>query len=173
MTTLIQHPPLTATELVRAHQAGVWRYLRYLGCDPSLADDLTQETFVAVLQNLPENRGQAAVASYLRTAARRQFLQAMRKRGKTPEAVELDLADEVWAQTLGTDDGSEAIRALDDCREKLTDRAQAAIDAKYTQRMSREQIAESLEMSVDGVKTLLRRTRLKLRECIERKLNHD
>jgi len=34
--------------LVRAHQAGVWRYLRFLGCEPSEADDLVQETFLDV-----------------------------------------------------------------------------------------------------------------------------
>ena len=32
--------------LVTLHQAGVWRYLRALGCDASLADDLTQDTFL-------------------------------------------------------------------------------------------------------------------------------
>ena len=37
-------------DLVRQHQAGVWRYLRFLGCDRPLADDLTQETFLAVLE---------------------------------------------------------------------------------------------------------------------------
>lgn len=36
--------------LVRAHQAGVWRYLRFLGCHPDEADDLTQETFLALKQ---------------------------------------------------------------------------------------------------------------------------
>ena len=37
-------------ELARRHQAGVWRYLRLLGCAPDLADDLVQETFLQVLR---------------------------------------------------------------------------------------------------------------------------
>ena len=34
------HPDVT-----EEHQAGVWRYLRYVGCEPPEADDLTQDTF--------------------------------------------------------------------------------------------------------------------------------
>jgi len=30
-----------AAEIIETHQAGVWRYLRFLGCDEAQADDLT------------------------------------------------------------------------------------------------------------------------------------
>ena len=33
-------PPFVIEELIAKHQAGVWRYLRALGCDGALADDL-------------------------------------------------------------------------------------------------------------------------------------
>ena len=35
-------------QLIEDHQAGIWRYLRALGCEASEADDLTQETFTRV-----------------------------------------------------------------------------------------------------------------------------
>ena len=38
-------------QLIEKYQVGVWRYLRALGCEPALADDLTQETFLSVLQH--------------------------------------------------------------------------------------------------------------------------
>ena len=43
---------LDAAQLIREHQAGVWRYLRVLGCSRELAEDLTQETFLAVLEQI-------------------------------------------------------------------------------------------------------------------------
>ena len=43
----MKHTRLDLAELVREHQADVWRYLRYLGADGHDADDLTQETFLA------------------------------------------------------------------------------------------------------------------------------
>jgi DNA-directed RNA polymerase specialized sigma24 family protein len=40
------NPQDSIASLVREHQLEVWRYLRYLGASPDLADDLAQETFV-------------------------------------------------------------------------------------------------------------------------------
>ena len=37
--------PLSPEELIQKYQNGIWRYLRVLGCEASLADDITQETF--------------------------------------------------------------------------------------------------------------------------------
>lgn len=51
--------------LIEAHQAGIWRYLRALGCDASQAEDLTQETFLAVLQKPFQDYNPAATAAYL------------------------------------------------------------------------------------------------------------
>ena len=42
--------PVDPERLIVEHQAGVWRFLRAAGCEPNLADDLTQEAFVMVLQ---------------------------------------------------------------------------------------------------------------------------
>ena len=75
-------PPTTGfdpVELIETHQAGVWRYLRALGCQPAQADDLTQETFLAVLRKPFEYRGREAAAAYLRRVARRQWLMSARK----------------------------------------------------------------------------------------------
>ena len=48
-TDTVHASPLDVARLVREHQAGVWRYLRVLGCPATEAEDLTQETFLAVL----------------------------------------------------------------------------------------------------------------------------
>ena len=53
------------------------------------------------------------------------------------------------------------------------DRAREAIDRFYRDGRSREQLAAEFEMSLDGVKSLLRRTRTALRDCIERRLGRQ
>ncbi len=40
--------PFDFAGLVRTHQVGVWRYVRFLGAEAAEADDLTQETFLAL-----------------------------------------------------------------------------------------------------------------------------
>jgi RNA polymerase sigma-70 factor (ECF subfamily) len=156
--------------LVQRHQAAVWRYLRYLGCTDAQADDLAQETFLAVLERPFEQRCDAATAAYLRMVARNRFLAVIRKEKNGPTAADVELAEEVWSLTAaaGTDD---YLDSLEDCLTELTDRARRAIELRYRDDRSRRDIAAALEMTEDGVKTLLRRTRETLRECVERKVN--
>jgi len=162
------------TLLVSAHQAGIWRYLRFLGADETEADDLTQETFLAVLRQPFEDRGPPATSSYLRTVARNLFLMAVRKSGRDPALrgpalADLDLAEEVWAKRA-SDGGNAYLDALGDCLQALAGRAREAVEMQYRDERSRGEIALALEMTEDGIKTLLRRTRETLRRCVERKL---
>jgi DNA-directed RNA polymerase specialized sigma24 family protein len=60
----------TVQQLVRMHQASVWRYLRYLGASAELADDLTQETFLQLLRAPFVEQSPASTAAWLRTVAR-------------------------------------------------------------------------------------------------------
>lgn len=154
--------------LVRNYQAGVWRYLRFLGTDETLADDLTQETFLAVWKRPFVDHTPAATRQYLRTVARNLFLMSLRKRHRQPTLDRLELADEVWQQLAG-DDEEAMLEALRECVEALNGRARQAIDLCYRDNRSRAEIGREMELSDDGVKSLLRRTRELLRRCIEDK----
>ncbi|MEQ8789864.1 MAG: sigma-70 family RNA polymerase sigma factor [Pirellulaceae bacterium] len=166
MSTAIANERVSPAELVQRHQADVWRYLRLLGCDDSLADDLTQETFLEVLRRKFEYRGRSAAGAYLRKVARNRLLMAVRKTRRGPTLEQIEAADAVWAETFG-DDGNEYLAALDDCLGQLDGRPAEVVELQYRQGLSREEIAERLTMKPEGVKTLLRRTREVLRRCIE------
>jgi RNA polymerase sigma-70 factor (ECF subfamily) len=177
----IQEPPPQQDErpvdlagLVARHQATVWRYVRFLGADRAEADDLTQETFLALARADFVERDERQTAGYLRTVARNQLLVLRRKQNREICTVELEAADSVWA--AATDSGGrldDYLDALRLCLEGLEGRAKQAIDLTYRVGASRGAIANELAMQPDGVKTLLRRTRELLRECIERKLNRQ
>ncbi len=167
--TMIDRQAETAA-LVRSHQASVWRYLRYLGCEATEADDLTQDTFLAVLRDGFEDRSPGETAGYLRTVARNRLLALRRKQKRAPE-VDLEAAEAVWVETLGQHDMDDYLVALADCLEVgVTPRVRQAVELFYRDGHSRGEIAERLEMAVEGVKTLLRRARSALRECVEKKL---
>lgn len=172
--TAVSDPPGVAFDLailVREHQADVWRYLRYLGAAPCDADDLTQETFLAIARAPFALRSRGETAAYLRTAARNQLLVLRRKQGRQAPAVELAAAEQVWATAHAEGDSNRFLEALAACYESLSGRAREAIDGFYKQDRSREQLAASMDVSVEGVKSLLRRTRATLRGCIERRLS--
>jgi len=179
MTAIQEQPPQTAqpidlARLVLEHQAGVWRYVRFLGAERAEADDLTQETFLAVARAAFVERDQRQTAGYLRTVARNQLLALRRRQKREVSTVELEAADSVWAAVAGSGGNLTGyLDALRDCLAGLEGRSRQAVDLHYRDGAGRETIAEALAMKSDGVKTLLRRTRQALRECIERKLNSE
>ena len=157
------------TGLIRRHQVEVWRYLRYLGCDGTRAEDLVQETFLAVWRRPFEDRGEGAARAYLLRAARNRFLMSRRKEKNAPALLDLEAAELVWEEQApdGGDAYQEALRA---CLETVGEKARTALELRYRERESRAGIARVLQMSVEGVKTLMRRTRQSLRNCVERRL---
>jgi RNA polymerase sigma-70 factor (ECF subfamily) len=170
VTMTPEHLPLSPEELVRRHQADVWRYLRYLGCDAVEAEDLTQETFLAVLRSPFEQRSPVETAAYLRRVARNQLLMLRRRQGREPALAELTAAENVWAGVIIEGRFDPYLAALEEClKSVIAPRAREAVAMHYSDGASREAIATALKMTTDGVKTLLRRTRAALRECIERK----
>jgi RNA polymerase sigma-70 factor (ECF subfamily) len=179
MTAIQEQPTATGTpmdfaDLVQQHQAAVWRYLRYLGADGTEAADLTQETFLAFARAKFAERDARQTAGYLRTVARNQLLALRRKQHREIRTIELEAADSVWAAATGPEgDLHDYLAALRECTDRLEGRAREVIDLHYREGASRETIAARLEMKPDGVKTLLRRTRQTLRECVERRLNRD
>lgn len=166
--------PCNLARVVRQHQAAVWRYVRFLGAEPAEADDLTQETFLALARANFTERDEHQTIGYLRTIARNQLLVLRRKQSREINTVDLEAADAVWAAAAGADGTlTTYLEALQDCTKNLEGRAQEAINMHYRDKTSREAIATHLGMQPDGVKTLLRRIRQVLRECIERKVKND
>jgi RNA polymerase sigma-70 factor (ECF subfamily) len=161
-----------SSDLVRAHQAGVWRYLRFVGAPQALADDLTQETFLALLTHAPEDRGPDALAGWLRTTARRLFLN-QRKRGRLQVGPDFDEFDAVWQEYVGVDDGTDYIAAVRGCLAALPEEDARAILMRYRDDAGRDAIGAALGISVEGVKTRLRRIKERLRLCVARRVRND
>jgi RNA polymerase sigma-70 factor (ECF subfamily) len=156
--------------LIERFQAGIWRYLRALGCEPAQADDLTQETFLAVLEHPFEDNGPAATAAYLRTVARNHFLSAQRRSGKVTAVENVEEFEHSWQKWAGNDNGEALLEALRECLQQLTGRARMALDMRFRDRSSRASIASALGVSEHGAKNLMQRAKQQLRRCIEGKV---
>ena len=169
MSAVSEQTEVDLAAIVTEHQAEVWRYLRYLGANSVDADDLTQETFVALSRSSFCYQSRLETAAYLRTVARNQLLMLRRLEGREVDTVQLTAAEEAWADAVGPGSMDDFLVALADCLTTLEGRAQSVIDMFYRDGLGRAEIATALDMQPDGVKTLLRRTRQLLRKCIERK----
>ncbi len=162
--------------LVRAHQAELFRYLRYLGSDRATAEDLVQETFLAAFAaaDRPDLSNEKLRSAWLRGIARNVFLNFCRRRKVSPVVVNSDTLEEAeatWSEKfLRGGDGFDFVEALRRCLDILPDRSREVIDMRYSEKRSRAELAELLEMTEDGIKSLLRRTRMILAECISARL---
>lgn len=163
-----------AAGLIEKHQAGVWRYLRALGCEPAEADDLTQETFLAVLRRPFTEFNDIATTAYLRKVAHNQLVSARRRMGRVIAVEDIEEFDAVWEDWTGRDDNSEEMLiALRECLEELTKRARFALELRFRDRESRVNIAAALGITDHGARNLMQRAKQQLKICIEGKLPKD
>ena len=155
--------------VIRTHQRGIWRYLRFLGADPSTADDLTQDTFLKVLRSPPQDRGSSALARWLRRTALNLFRSSNRRAraGFSLEEAEVEL---IWQQYSTTTQGDEYVDALERCLQELPEQQRMAIELRYRENASRAEIATALRVTPEGAKTALRRSRARLHRCIEARM---
>jgi RNA polymerase sigma-70 factor (ECF subfamily) len=169
----IHSEPLDAERLIRDHQRGIWRYLRVLGCDPALADDLTQETFLSVLQRKFEDYSPAATRSYLKRTAFNAFISLKRREGKVVAVENVELLGEAWNDLVRDDDGDELKSLLEGCLAELSQRAHWAMQMRYRDQLSRVEIASHLKITEHGARNLMQRAKQQLRECMELKLKQN
>jgi RNA polymerase sigma-70 factor (ECF subfamily) len=170
MTTAPKSTGFDPVRLIETHQAGVWRYLRALGCDPAEADDLTQETFLAVLQKPFDDFNPAATAGYLRKVAHNLFITVRRRAGRVVPVENIEQVSSLWSQWVGQDNGEVMLELLQECLAELTQRARWALEMRFQDRLPRVEIAAALKITEHGAKNLMQRAKKQLRGCIERKM---
>lgn len=167
----------TLTNLVKAHQASLYRYLRYLGAGSVVAEDLVQETFLAAFRSTkaPGLAQPGQQAGWLRGVARNLLLAYLRRMRANPvvsDSDSLQQAEELWASEFLRDgDGLDYLGALRQCLGSLPEKQRQALDLQYTQKKSRAELAETFQMTEDGVKSLMQRIRARLADCVRQRLH--
>lgn len=165
--------------LVKTHQAEIYRYLRYLGAQHAEAEDLVQDTFLTALTHRdgPTETAMTAQAAWLRGIARNLFLMHCRRQRRSRIEINSDLVEQaegIWREEFLRDgDGFETLEALRQCVKTLAGKQHEALHQRYRLRRSRSEMAEALAMTENGVKALLRRVRLRLAECIRKRLGME
>jgi RNA polymerase sigma-70 factor, ECF subfamily len=158
--------------------------LRILG-GPHDAEDVTQQTFLSLVEHLGEFRGESAVAGWVLRIAANHALKLLRKRRGLPTVplaeTEEGYSDLPHPQYIAPwrDDAAE-LASRHETRE-LIDRALAELDDKYraifvlrdVEGFSVKETAELLGISEANVKVRLLRARLALREKLTHTLGDE
>jgi len=164
------------TTLVKDHQASIYRYLRYLGADTADAEDLAQDTFLAAFRSNshPDLADARLRAAWLRGISRNLLLAHFRRGRANPVGIDSDYlqrAEEAWTREfLGSGDELDYIEALRQCLRALPEKDRRSLDLRYGQRKSRAEMARLRRMTEDGIKSMMRRIRSRLADCVRRRL---
>ncbi|MCR9247658.1 MAG: sigma-70 family RNA polymerase sigma factor [bacterium] len=165
----------TTRQVVERHASALFRFARGLGADRELAADLTQEAFLIAWRKGKQDLPAAPLATFLRRTVRFLWL-ASRTRDRRAEAAISAAAERLWREDAARNDDSgldasdELVAATRQCVEQLEGRAARAIHLMYGDGRKRVEIAEALDMTPNGVRTLLARTRRWLENCIRRRM---
>jgi RNA polymerase sigma-70 factor (ECF subfamily) len=141
-----------------------------MGCEASLADDLTQETFVLVTGRPFSELHPAATFAYLRkTAVSALIAHKRRTRWLRPigNVAEIDDGRHHSPGHRHTDAALDHLRAG---LARLTSRQRLAVEMRFHRDCSRAEIAAALEITEHGAKNLLQRAKGLLREYVETRL---
>jgi RNA polymerase sigma-70 factor (ECF subfamily) len=168
-------------ELVLRYQSRLIRVLHHLVGNRDMADDLAQEVFLRVYRSRKKYVVSAKFATWLFTIANHVASNALRNRTRRRE-VNLRSHDsgQMGAQPLDSlvqaSTGAMPTRRLDKAEmreivhialESLSERQRLAVLLNKFEGMSYAEIAETMEMSPQAVKSLLSRARENLREALE------
>ncbi len=164
--TLAGQDPAAFGELVRRHQSQVRNFLRRLCSDIALADDLAQDTFLRAWDKLDSYSGQGSFIGWLLKIAYTSFLQSRRKSKRYAAVLEEagHLADsESRTATLESNE----LPDLEKFLAVLSDDERAVMVMSYACGLSHREISEATGQPVGTVKSILFRSKEKIRTRFE------
>jgi RNA polymerase sigma-70 factor (ECF subfamily) len=147
------------------HQTALFRYLLHFTSDRGAAEELLQDTLVAVWKNAQSFGGRSSVAAWLFGIARRRAFKRLRRRG--PEHVELEAAAGVAdsepdpeTALLAQVERAQLVEAVG----RLAAMHQEILLLAFVQQLSYAEIAEVLGVPVGTVKSRLHAAKRALRD---------
>jgi RNA polymerase sigma-70 factor, ECF subfamily len=173
-------------ELVRQFQNRVYALARRILGEDHDAEDVTQQTFLSLIEHLRDFRGESAVAGWILRIAANHALKLLRKQRGLPTVPLVEAHDEGYANVPHPEfiapwrDDPIELASQHEVRD-LIDQALAELDEKYrvvfvlrdVEGFSTQETAESLGLTESAVKVRLLRARLALRERLTRVLGDE
>ena len=158
-------------EIVRSYQTKVLGLCTSFLSDASQAEDAAQEIFIKAYQALRSFQGNSKFSTWLYRIAANHCKDLLRKRSRQKteslEALIEKSGDEVqnlWEPSVDPRVASGASELIEKLLSSLSVEARLILTLREVQGLSYQEIAETLQCSLDAVKSRLRRARASLDE---------
>lgn len=155
--------------------------------DPSVAEDLVQETFLSALRTRENFKGQAAVRTWLIAILKHKIVDHIRKKIREPSTDKIEALTDAsdpdfdehghwqirpgkWAvNPENLYEQKEFVDVLYYCLAELPDRLADAFIKREMDGLSTEEICKDLKITPTNTWVMLYRARMYLRRCLEKK----
>ncbi|MDP2261201.1 MAG: RNA polymerase sigma factor [Caulobacter sp.] len=144
-------------ELVRRHGSAVRGLLRRMGAEPSIADDIAQDAFLAAFERIAEYRGEGAFSAWVRKIAARLYVRRWKKESR------FDLEAEAVDEGHGGESFAASRIDLDEAMKALSPAERICVSLCYGAGVSHVEAADALNLPLGTVKSHVKRGLDKLR----------
>ncbi|HEY48092.1 MAG TPA: RNA polymerase sigma factor [Anaerolineae bacterium] len=160
-------------ELVKRHQAAVWRVCYYFMGDALDAEDIVQDVFFKAHRGLPEFEGRASFRTWLNQITINTCKNELRMRSRRPAVVEEELGDvrEPIEMAEGLDQRWQGMTGREELAlalEMLQPDQFTALQLRDVESRSYAEVAQMLGISQSAAKMRVQRARLALRGALQR-----
>jgi RNA polymerase sigma-70 factor (ECF subfamily) len=151
--------------LYTAHYPKVMRLcLGYVAGDQDVAEDLTQEIFIKIWENLESFRNESSISTWIYRISVNTCLSKLRTRKKSYRTVAITEVPEI------IDEHSEAerenqLRQLYECIQKLSETNRAII-LLVLEGLPQNEISEIIGIKHDAIRTRIHRIKSQLTKCV-------
>jgi RNA polymerase sigma-70 factor (ECF subfamily) len=160
-------------KLFLRHQGGVKAFLGSVVWDPAAAEDLFQETSLALWESFAQYDPARSFGAWARGIAFKKVLRRREKSRRLPLAFSPQAIQAVLEAYERTEASSPDLDGLRDCVAKLTDRARSLLALRYERALTLGGIAKETGSTLDAVHKMLSRIREMLLECVQRRLQSE
>lgn len=164
----------------------LYAYALQITRNPSLAEDLVQETFLAGLQNMKQYQGRSQECTWLFGILKHKIMDSFRKQARNKED-DVEDFEQAMETTLYENDGSwrlppgkwdlsplqamerkEFVAVLQKCLEYLSARVSQVYALREIMGLSSQEICDTLNIQPNNLWTRIYRARSSLRRCLEK-----
>lgn len=146
-------------------------FVRSLTPNSDQAEEVLQRVAVTLVRKFTDYDRQRSFSAWAIGIAKNEVLYFRRQRATDKHMFDDDLVSQVATSYQAIAEEDPAKEVLAGCLEQVTGRARHALLLRYFNGLTSEKIAAEMQLSSGAVRMLLCRTRMALRECIERRLN--
>ncbi len=160
-------------EIVNRYQRDVLRIVSFTLYDRSQTEDLVQQVFVNAFLHLADFELGRDFGAWLRTIARNAVREHLRHNARYKRRLKVyaELVSQRWEDDERAVELEESMQqALHDCMQRLSHKAARAIRLRYHEGLDFSTMAARMNTTAGALRNLLSRVRVRLRECIERRL---